>query len=283
MNPDQDHWRTDERSAFRLAGRFLLPGRDDFAPDSRLWARAALWLPVWGLLIGIAYAGIFRGLWLWLGEYQHIRVAPMALLLAFDVGWLGYRLLAGSAAVVGAWTDRPGSAVSTLTLPVVVFVMLAIIVKFSLLVALPAGAVTWPADWRQHFRIVYPYVIYRPLILMPLWGRWAVLLASSIGRVSPEGSSRLRALAAGCRLSRIMAFWAGIAGLTIIYCSPSGYHVGWSLLLSLGMLVVAYMAAFALARRFGGQTETTVTATGWAVEIAFLLAYLPIARYIYWY
>src|SRR5512137_2480943 len=27
--------------------------------------------------------------------------------------------------------------------------------------------------------------IYRPLLLMPIWGRWAIGLAASIGRISP--------------------------------------------------------------------------------------------------
>jgi hypothetical protein len=161
--------------------------------------------------------------------------------------------------------------------------VLAVLVKFALLVALPAGAVTWPADWREHLRIIYPYVIYRPLVLMPLWGRWAVLLAANIGRSAPVASSRLKSLANGSSMPAVMGWWLAISGLTVMYCSPSGHHVGWAMLISLGMMVVAYLVSFSLARRFGGQTEATVMAAGWAVEMAFLLAYLPLARYIYWY
>lgn len=129
--------------------------------------------------------GCVRGLWLWLGEYQQIRLAPMALLLAFDACWLGYRLLAGAAAVVAGWSDRTTRLGGTVILPAVVFLIVALLVKLSLLAALPTGAVPWPADWRENLRFFYPYVIYRPLVLMPLWGRWAVLLAGNIGRVAP--------------------------------------------------------------------------------------------------
>jgi cobalamin synthase len=283
VNPEHDNVGTDQRSAWRLAGRFLLPVDPGRVADAPRWANAGAWLPAWGLLIGVGYAASFRLVWLWLGEHQHIRLAPMALLLALDVCWLGYRLLAGAAAVVGSWPDRRVRSPSSPLLAVVVFLVMAILVKFALLVSLPAGAVTWPADWRQHLRVVYPYVMYRPLILMPLWGRWAVLLAGTIGRVAPDGSDRLRRWTAGSRLAVVMGWWVAIAGLTVLYVSPTIFHVGWSMLIALAMLVVAYMASFALARRFGGQTETTVTAAGWVVEMAFLLAYLPVARYMYWY
>ncbi|MBI4580698.1 MAG: adenosylcobinamide-GDP ribazoletransferase [Planctomycetes bacterium] len=292
MNPDpneneQAHPR--HRQAFWLAGRFLLPFDPVRLSDAPAWRRAAVWLPVWGLLIGIAYAAAFRIAWLWLGEYRGVRVAPMVLLLVLDAGWFGYRLLEGAAHVVGSWRRTPTT--TSLTPPAAgqaspaatVLIVLGLLVKFALLVSLPAGAVSWPADWREHLWIAYPYVIYRPLVLMPVWGRWTVLLASSIGRVSADGSPRLRELARGNSMVTVMTYWAAATALTVMYCSPSGRHVAWSMLISLGMLLIAYLVSFTLVRRFGGQTESTVTAAGWLVEFAFLLAYLPVARAIYWY
>lgn len=285
MNPEHDIAATREKSAFRLAGSFLLPTSGEAGRADGCWKRAGAWLPLWGLLIGAAYAGLFRGLWLWLGEYQHIRAAPMAVLLAFDACYLGYRLLAGAAAVVQGWSGRSTFAgpAACVTLAAVVFLIVAVILKFSLLVALPAGAVTWPADWRQNLRFLYPYVIYRPLVLMPLWGRWGVYLAGGIGRVAPGSPAGFTQLAGGTRLSGVMGWWVGISALTVMYACPATGHIGWAMLICLAMLVVAYLASFTLALRFGGQTEATVAAVGWAVEIAFLLAYLPVARSIYWY
>ena len=275
-------------TAFALAGRFLLPLDPAVKVNDPAWSRAGICLPVWGVLIGIAYTTVFALMWLWLGEYQRIRLAPMAVLLAMDVGWLGYRLLQGSVSVLMSWRTRetaPADRVAAIapTLGAVVLVVLVLLLKYALLLSLPKGEKTWPADWRQHLGIFYPYIMYRPLVLMPLWGRWAILMAATIGRVAPGGSNRLRRLADGSSLSMVMLSWLAICGLTVLYCSPDVHHVAFSMLIGLGSLLAAYLASFALARRFGGQTEATVMTVGAIVEFTFLLIYLPMARFIYWY
>jgi hypothetical protein len=283
VDPEYDDSRPSRAAPFGLAGEFLLPFNPARHGESPAWAGAAVWLPVWGALIGIAYAAVFSITWRWLGEYQRIRLAPMAVLLCLDAGWLGFRLLESGARVVLSFqhpgpAGRPGPAIGA-----TVFVVLALLIKFALLVALPAGAVTYPADWREDLSILYPYVIYRPLILMPLWGRWGVLLAGTIGRIAPGEPGRLGRLASGSSLASVMIYWVLITAVTVVYSSPAGRFVGWSMLLSLGMLLIAYMVSFVLARRFSGQTEASILAAGWAVETAFLLIYLPISRAIYWY
>lgn len=282
MNPDLDSPRPQSRSAFVSAGYFLLPLNGPRDP-ARPWSRAGRWLGAWGLLTGIIYAVVFSVAWRWLGEYQHVRIAPMAFLLVIDLGFFGHRLLAGFTGLFAGPVSRtqpaePIPAIATQT----VIILLAIL-KYALLLSLPVGAVTWPADWRQYLGPGYPYVVYRPLILMPLWGRWAVQLAAIIGPPSASGSRAFQDLACGLSLRRVMLNWAGAAGLTILYCSPSLSHLAWPVMMSLGLLVAAYLVSFVLVRRDRGQTETTVLACGLACEYLFLLAYLPVARFIYWY
>lgn len=299
MVPERDHHRSrlsDAYSAFKLAGRFVLPLNRHLRADDAAWSRARLWLPMWGLLIGIAYAAIFRIVWFWLGEYHRIRLAPTIVLVALHAAFFGYRLLEGAAQVVATRArpvnprasdddldPPPTDASAVAQLPVMLLLVLAVLGEFALLVSLPAGAVPYPAGWREHLGIAYPYVIYRPLMLMPLWGRWAVMLASGIGRSAPDASQRFKRLAAGGSLGSVLACWAGATALTVMYCSPKGEHIAWSMLISLGMLLVAYLVGFVLSQRYGGQNESTVNACGWAVELSFLLAYLPVARAIYWY
>ena len=54
-------------------------------------------------------------------------------------------------------------------------------------------------------------------------------------------------------------------------------------LMALAVLVAAYLAGFLLARRAGGQTETTVRVAGLTAELAFLSLYLAVSSAIYWY
>lgn len=276
-------------SAFRLAAYFLLPLDGTRFADAPGWRRAAAWLPVWGLLIGAIYAGLFRLAWRSFGEYQRIRLVPMAVLLAADLGFFGYRMLAGA---VQSLCDRkpgaplngdPGAPVPQHSLAPVVAVFLLGFLKYSLLLSLPFGAWVWPADWRERLGWLFPSVIYRPLILMPLWGGWAMMLALTIGRVADEGPQRLHRMAEGRRLPGVLAAWLACSGLTVMYFAASAEHVAVAALISLGMMLVAYGVSFVLARRTRGQTEATIGAVGWAVQIAFLAAYVPAARSIYWY
>ena len=268
--------------AFLLAARFLFPLRDQpDAETSPALAKAAAWLPVWGLAIGILYTLVYRVAWRWFGEQQHLRLLPPMILLIADFGWFGYRQLAAAIAVFKR--APPASATGELRLPGATAVLLIGLLKYLLLLALPAGAMAFNADWRQYLSVLYPGVIYRPLVLMPLWGRWAMMLAFSIGRVAPGGSERLRHLAGGTRLLAIGGWWFIAGPLTVAYTSPEPVHLAYGVVIALGVLVVAYLASFALARRYDGQTETTVLAAGLIGELAFLMFYLPIARTIYWY
>jgi cobalamin synthase len=268
---------------FLLAARFLFPLSNDPDPDQpSAWTKAVRWLPVWGLAIGILYTLIYRAAWRWFGEYQRLRLLPPMILLIADLGWFGYRQFAAAVEVF----DRkrsPSAAPGGLALPGVTAVMLIGLLKYLLLLALPAGAMVFRADWRQYLSVLYPGVIYRPLLLMPLWGRWAMMLALCIGRVSPDSSPRLRHMASGVRLKTIVGWWFFTGLLTIAYSSPEPLHLAYGVVVALGVLVTSYLASFALARRYDGQTETTVAAAGLIAELAFLIFYLPLARAIYWY
>lgn len=270
-----------------LLAWFLLPLQPDVVDKpATAWRHAARWLPLWGLAIGIFYAALYRGTWKWFGEFHNLRLVPPVVLLIADFAFFGYRQIAAAVTLVdgrGSGTLKPTTDRAGLGLPGQLALVLIALLKFVMLVVLPIGAVVWPADWRQHLGPLYPGVIYRPLILMPLWGRWAMMLALSIGRVSSDGSERLRQMAGGARLLQIMGWWLLIALLTVAYSSPLVGHLRYGILIALAMLLVTYLTSFALARLCNGQTEATVSTAGLIGELAFLAAYLPAARAIHWY
>ncbi|NLX13240.1 MAG: hypothetical protein GXY44_06235 [Phycisphaerales bacterium] len=211
---------------------------------------------------------------------MQLRLGPMLGVLVADVGWCGYRLLSGAAVLEVPRNDSKGAG---LALPVLIAVVLVVLVKYVLLVLLPIGGRVPVADWRQHLPYLYPQVIDRPLLLMPLWGRWAMMLALGVGRVAPGESPRLTTMGGGMNLPVILIHWLAVTGLTVFYVSGSAVDIPLCLLIALGVLYGAYLTAFILARRFGGQTQATVAAVGAVAELLFLVAYLPVASYIYWY
>jgi len=275
--------------AISLAALFLLPVSPRLHEGDGNWARAGRWLPLWGLATGILYVGVFGVTWRYFGEYHGIRWIPAAAVLAVDLGLLGYRLLSGSVRLVTGQTDEDHRSLA-LTLPAILPVVLVAILKFALLVSLrrghwqsaPAGAWQWDSIF-GHLGFLYPQPIYRPLVLMPLWGRWAMSLALSIGRPAPNASGRLKTMANRSSLPVIFGQWLLCALLTVVYCSGSGEHVARSIIIALNLLMVAYLASFALSRKENGQTESTVTAIGLVGELTFLALYASLSSAIYWY
>jgi len=269
--------------AFLHAGRFLLPldPRTD-TPDDGNDRLAGCWFVCWGLLIGIVYAVFFSVAWRLFGEYHRMRLVPTVSLLAVDLAWFGYRLVAGSAALFSRRRDAD-DARGAAVVGGVLAVLLIVLLKQALLLSLPYGARPQPADWRQHLGILYPAPIYRPLILMPVWGRWAMMLAAAMGRAAPGASARTVRLTAGMGLRAVGAGWAAAALLTLLYVPAPQVYLGHAVLVAVGTLVAAYFTAFLLGRRERGQTEETILATGLAGELSFLLLYLPVASAIYLY
>ncbi len=282
---------------FLLAGRFLWtapteePGdAADRAFDEEPWSRAAAWLPAWGLLIGGLYMFVFGISWRVFGEYQGIRWLPVTAVVAVDLALFGYRPLAGAVhlaahRVAGSAGEKDVPVAAMLT------VVLVALSKFALLICLPIGIwLTGPGGdshgWvhqLERFAWLLPAPIYRPLLLMPLWGRFAMELVLALGRSAPEASGRLRRIASGVSLPVLFSHWLFCAVLTIVFCGGAGEHLARAVMTALGIFVVIYVAGYLMAHRSNGQSEATVGAACLVGEIAFLLFYIAFASAIYWY
>jgi len=277
-------------SSLWLAARFLFPCDDRRLADDPSWRAAGHGLALWGVFIGVTYAVVFGVSWRWFGEYQYIRWMPAVAVLTVDLGFGGYRLLAGAANVASRRYTCAVQATPLVNLPGLIAILIVAIAKYAMILSLPLGQLESSAAsaWDHSsvggwVGLLHPAAIYRPLILMPVWGRWAMVLALSIGRVAPGGSARLEHMARAARLAVTLVLWLLVTALTVWYCSHSYAQVPQGLGISLGVLTVSYLAGFVLVRRAGGQTEATVACVGLAGELAFLAFYLPMARSIYWY
>lgn len=226
---------------------------------------------------------------------MQIRFVPMAAVLAVDACFFGHRLLSGAVLVLtdaGRFpgpdrtedSNQPHSAdLSARVISLVGLMIVLLLLKYAMLLTLPIGAAVYPADWRQHMGPLWPGVIDRPLILMPLWGRWAIMLALIMGRSRPDATWRISVMGRGLSLRKVMPWWLAITVFTVLYVAPTGGHTAWAVLIGMSTILVGYLGAFLVARRQQGQDEYSVMAVGLLGEFVFLAAYLPVARLIYGY
>ncbi|MFQ5423890.1 MAG: adenosylcobinamide-GDP ribazoletransferase [Phycisphaerae bacterium] len=268
------------RGALTDALRFLFPpGYRPVPSASPTLDRAARWFVPLGLVVGLLWAIVFRVTWRLFGETGNLRVVPALSVVLLECLFTGPFLAMGLARTAHLLTgerprrdemDRwtPLSPVGTLVL------ILTLISQYVFIVSIPAVAPWWPtpADWRSHFNFVYPQPIYRPLLLAPLWGRWALLLAATIGRPGHDADADTVALCRSMSPRRLILAAILPMVLTAIYCSRSrNFLIG----IIIGMLVfgASFLVAVVMARRGGGQTRPSLFACGQIAQLALLALY----------
>ncbi len=261
------------------AARFLFPlstSRGD--ARSTDWANSVRWIVPFGVVVAILWAGVFRGSWRLFGETGNLRVVPALAVVLLECLLTGPFLAMGLARTAHLLAgerprsdslepDTPLSPVGTLVL------ILAVLAQFVLIVSIPNEVGWWPADdWRTFFNFMYPKPIYRPLILAPIWGRWAILLAASIGRASRQADPTAVAVCRAMRPSRLLLHAAFPFVITAIYCSRAqNFMIG----VIVGMLVfgITYVLTVAMARRGGGQTRQSLFAAAQIAQLSTLALY----------
>ena len=265
---------------------FLLPiGRKTYARSEHV-PNIVPWIVPIGLFIGLIWAGGFRLSWKLYGEIGSLRLLPSLTVILVECLFTGSFLALGLARTVHVLTDHqplqgrvgrvePLSPVGTLIL------CLVVTAQFALILSLDVRPGWWPSpnDWRSHFNFMYPHPIYRPLLLAPIWGRWGILLAATIGKTVRHCDSETVALNRRMSPGRLLIHALMPLSLTAIYCSRSrNYLTG----IIIGMLVfgITYVVTVAIARRGGGQTRQSLFAAGQIAQLAFLAVYRAFWRLI---
>lgn len=273
--PDAPRTAAGLRTAFGL----LLPipiDRNAPAPPTT-WQ----WLLPAALPIGLAWMWTFRPSWRIFGEVVEQRLMPMLVLLIADVALFSRRLHEGALHTMAVGRDglldesqplsfrqQQYSWLWTLTL---------LLSKYILLLSLPEGPYFWPSDWRAYLAWAYPEVIYRPLVLAPLWSAWGIVLAFGMGRPHPQADALTRSLMQSSRPSHAILAFFPLAALTTIYC---GRDQHWMLgtIIALLVFTATSVAGVLLARRQNGHTFDSLTATGLSAQMSFLLIYVAFSQ-----
>lgn len=269
----------------RLAARFLLTSRSTSHGSDQRWHKASRWFVLWGAMFGMVYVFVYWLTWSVFGEYMQIRLVPCVCLLMVDQLWLGHRMSAGCVSLL----DRGGTAGDPLDVTshfrMTVFTLVLVMLKLALLIYIPSGRhFVFPSvSWRSSLGSWLPEPVYYPLLLMPIWGRWAMMLSLSMGRATPVASRRLQLLVEGARLRSVFG-WGLLAALaTLVLACPKAEFIPHGIVVMMVTIFLAYALGFGIIRLQRGQSEAGLNATGAFAEIAFLMAYLPAARAIYRY
>ncbi len=219
------------------------------------------------------------------GEVGGVRLMPALAVWLADVAVFGLAMLLAAARLADRWSvadlDEPARPNRGLGLAGIYVLVVLATVKLALWAAVPEGIAGWPDNWRRYFNFLYPRPVFRPLILTPLWGRWALILASGIGRPAPKQGDPPE-FAAGGTVRATLGWFLVVLVITAVYC---GRHGRWMIggIIGLAVLGCTFVFAVAAARRFGGRTPTAIQAVGLVGEITFLVGYLAASQHIYRY
>lgn len=245
------------------------------------------WIIPLGIATGILWATVFRFTWRLYGETANLRIIPAIAIVLLECLITGPFLALGLARTVHLLTgktplrcehdpEQPLSPLGSLALS------LTILSQWALIASIPTINPWYPMahDWRSYFSFMYPAPIYRPLILAPLWGRWAILLAASVGCMGKYADSQAVALSASLRPGRILRHALVPLVLTAIYCSRD-QNLLTGVIIGLLVFASAYSVAVLLAHRGAGQSRQSLYATAQIAQLSLLLFYRAFWRQIH--
>jgi hypothetical protein len=285
--PRSTSWLRGAREALSLLVPIAPPATASTAPLSARDADPIPWIVPLGVVTGILWAASFRFSWRLYGETANLRIIPALTLVLMETLLTGPFLALGLARTVHLLTGRtplrcehdreePLSPLGTLAL------CLTVLSQWALIASVPTINPWYPMpqDWRSWFSFMYPAPIYRPLILAPLWGRWAILLAASIGCVGKYADEQIVSLSTSLRPGRLLRHSLIPLILTAIYCSRDQNFLTGAII---GLLVFAmtYVVTVLLSRRGGGQSRQSIYAAAQIAQLSFLLFYRAFWRQIH--
>ena len=277
--PDRPTSSPGPLAGLKTAITTLLPVGPRPVADTATWQAAVWWIVPLGLLTGLIWAGVFRASWRAFGEVAGVCPIPALAVVLLDVTFLGYRQYRGAAQVLDIGRSERNTAapadIQDRSIAALIVLVITVLTMWVLILALPKGPGYWPSGWREswHLNELYPRPVFRPLILAPLWGHWAMLMAGNVGRARPGSSAS--GLCAAARPIVVLVTLLPVIGLTTIYCSRQGNRL-LGLIVGLVVLAVTHVLSTIMGRRCRGQCFGSLFASAKVAEITFLLTYLAL-------
>ncbi len=245
------------------------------APDERLAAEpperfrhAWIGLMAVSLLWGLVLLNLWGIAWKVFRDYDPLVMPAMVTAGLFCL-WPFRRGIAALADLL-AGRDATGRAVTAAAL--------VLLVAFGLLGLKPDWDrwehLPWWLTWlRPVLPLLRPQAkLYRVLVLMPLWGGWAMVIAVKFSRPTPRTEPQIAAFARGCGALVAAACMAVLLLVSIAYFCHLG--TGSVVILCVVPILAAIAGGVGFCWRAGGPTRRALLSANVATQIAFLVTYL---------
>jgi hypothetical protein len=279
-------WITAVLNAFFRTARYcILPG----GVDDECRGRFSPWMvTVWGLVCGLIFCGVFAGSWkvfgdIYFSESSRLRLVPIAMVVLAGT-LLGFRSLVGLAVTVdraaGAGDADDGAALPRVGLAGQTALVLAVLLKFAGLLAMPYHTPWLPGDWRRYFWPLYPSMMHsRVLLLLGLWTAAGLLVAGATGPAGPGlgGADR--------QFRRTLTIRSLIGNLVFTFLVTAVYFSSWrnrgiGILLSFIIFLAVYLVSMAVSWRQKGHDRFTLFACAELAQLLLLFGYLAVDKYL---
>jgi hypothetical protein len=216
------------------------------------------------MLLSLGWGLLSFGIWMLCQQVfePNTHGVPAVVTAAAFCLWLYRRSLISTAGVL-APSDPSASAL------VLSLLALAVVGVYSAFTGgegirefdLPA-AIAWLRPYERHYRL---------LLLAPLWGGWAMIIAPKFCRLSPAAGPAVAAFAGGCGPFRaVLCMMLPLAG-TLFYFQY--LHWSWQVIIPVVTIVAAPAAAWLCSRR-QGLRRSTLLAANFLTQLVFLLTYM---------
>jgi hypothetical protein len=226
------------------------------------WAQ----LMVVSLLWGVFLAWLWGTAWTVFGDYFGLPLMHVAAVVSVTALWLFRRSLLALGRCLGGRDPRVQNLVGTVALLVLALALLGLRKSYD------RDALAWlPPMWQW----ACPMLVQRVLILAPLWGAWAMLIACQFCKPADDAARGVIAFAEGCSApAAALSVVLPLCGTVLYLHFLRNYVNWWRLIVPTVTVAVAIAAGVLLCRRTGGLTRRALLASNFLTQLAFILVYL---------
>jgi len=220
-------------------------------------------LMILSLFWGIASIGIWSACYWLFSRFSEIpSLLPALAISAFFCMWIYRNGLLAISDILLARRQNAKPVMLTLITVGLIIVLISLRGGDSLQDFYLPASVQWLRPFEKHFRV---------LLLAPLWGAWAMMIAPKFCKFSPAIEPAMSAFAGGCGPVVSALTMALPLGGSLFYF----HFLGWlGIIIPLATVISAIGGTILLCRLGGGVSRGSLVASNVLTQVVFMLAYL---------